>query len=156
MTFPDTKSTQPDDDLVARLRSYKLVITGDAAAEIIRLRTIVAGQSTQPDEFEGHTPGPWTVKQARDDGGGWHICAGDIIVARIFWDGEKENADLMAAAPGLLAERNQLRAAVAELVEGLEARAKWFEKMYGQQMGASGNFDAHEFRALVAKHRSGI
>ena len=65
-----------------------------------------------------HTPGPWTVQPSQPDhGDSTVICSGDLVLARIesaCWrdddaSEDKANANLIAAAPDLLAALQAIR-----------------------------------------------
>ena len=94
------------------------------------------------DEFKGHTPGPWKPCREHEDFDGPYfeideedrsyyenrpfttiMAAGNKSVssAHDLFEFEEANARLIAAAPDLLAERNQLRARVGELEKAVEA-----------------------------------
>src|SRR3990167_8074578 len=79
-----------------------------------------------PDRREGarvmaHTPGPFHTGRTAIDMP-ILVCSGDgRVIARIngLTEEDKDNARLFAAAPETAAERDRLRAEVAELVEAL-------------------------------------
>lgn len=65
-------------------------------------------------DFEGHTPGPYAIEPCC---GALHhqnylLVSKDGPIGRIY---QREDAVFLAAAPDLLAERDRLRAEVAEL-----------------------------------------
>ena len=77
-----------------------------------------------------HTPGPWSIQYQRGlkadayrimaRNGEWTVCLGPN------WHAEHAienlaNADLIAAAPEMVAERDRLKALVAELAGALDA-----------------------------------
>jgi hypothetical protein len=67
-----------------------------------------------------HTPGPWETSTL--DGGEWQVCGpgGGDTIAALYNGNEEANANLIAAAPDLLAERDRLKAINAELLEALQ------------------------------------
>ena len=70
--------------------------------------------------FEGHTPGPWTLKKSSHS-----IVRGAKVIASVhnhlhkgMTEAETDaNADLIAAAPELLAEREKLRDALQDIYD---------------------------------------
>lgn len=85
---------------------------------------------TDDKDFEGHTPGPWLTRPAQTKDGGATVIESAPNTANIgfVWgiedDEPKANARLIAAAPDLLAERNELRAENERLTRELaEAEA---------------------------------
>ena len=103
------------------------------------------------DEFKGHTPGPWRVEPRQAHG--TRVTA----IAPVAWCGtnmsvgangcqsisEKQayaNARLIAAAPDLLAERDALRARVAEL----EAEHDQLVKSINRAGGLTSQGASHE------------
>ncbi len=81
-------------------------LAGEAAAEITRLRAIVAGQPTQPDEFEGHTPGPWQWERLIETDNRPRVAEftlkGPDVLCRYWYDNPPSiDARLIAAAPDL-------------------------------------------------------
>ena len=89
------------------------------------------------DEFKGHTPGPWGVEPRQAHGTrvtaiapvawcGTNMSVGANGCQSISEEQAYANARLIAAAPDLLAERDALRARVAELEAAWEAwEAAW-------------------------------
>ena len=84
-------------------------------------------------KYEGHTPGPWFVHDLRGMGGPIsiscttpdHITVADIGPGIENTEAEAlANARLIAAAPGLLAERDRLLEVLKELQE---CSAYWSE-----------------------------
>lgn len=75
---------------------------------------------TSKDEFAGHTPGPWAhqkegVRFVIVHEGGYGSALVHAATTGLHYDNEA-NAKLIAAAPRLLSEREELREALAELV----------------------------------------
>jgi hypothetical protein len=64
------------------------------------------------DRFAGHTPGPWVVQQHRSEVIGFFVSWNHIALAQ---QASKQDAELMAAAPELLAENERLRADLARV-----------------------------------------
>ena len=66
--------------------------------------------------FEGYTPGPWYVsKHDSNLCNVWKDYSDErelIAITIDKWEEAEANAELIAAAPGLLAERDQLREAL--------------------------------------------
>ena len=74
--------------------------------------------------FEGHTPGPWRAQIAGQHS--WQVLSKSqpgIVGARaiVQHTGLRQDAELIAAAPALLAECRRLQASEAKLREALEA-----------------------------------
>lgn len=63
------------------------------------------------EQFDGHSPGPWTIT-ARN--GTWVVHSECIYSGEVATMNDYEDAKLIAAAPELLAEVKQLRAALSE------------------------------------------
>ncbi len=65
---------------------------------------------------KAHTPGPWTAICPRNR---WRVMAGEVFVMESGIHGNdvraEADAQLIASAPDLLAERDQLREQVAKL-----------------------------------------
>ena len=90
------------------------------------------------DEFAGHTPGPWVLREFAHEATPWskrrvyrvevaapQFCHGKLTHHRLIcqfidycdWTDHPANAALVAAAPDLLAENERLRAALAAQAE---------------------------------------
>ena len=115
----------------------------------------------------GHTPGTWTVTHT--NGSCW-VESRDAVIclvpgANLTPEQTSERAYLIASVPELLAERNRLKAANAELAAALEKVAAWElpgvtcedgqTRSFTVEFGSNG---AREFfrdiaRAALAKHK---
>ena len=122
----------------------------------------------------GHTPGPWIVCVQDGDPWGAHtVFAEDQlengVISADGWDWQiasacvnhenfEANARLIASAPDLLAERNRLKAANAELADTLDEFLAAFDGVIAQG-GISLSVDdrssgwVSRARAALAKHK---
>ena len=84
-------------------------------------------------KFEGHSPGPWWVDNDTKGFGVWANLgrAGAMKVCSCGYAGfDISNAELIAAAPDLLAERNQLREAFEKFINQVHENALEPDKLY--------------------------
>lgn len=73
-----------------------------------------------------HTPGPWKVDSSeRFYGPGTVIRYNGLLVARMESMASQADAELIASAPALLAERDALREQVKTLREGAQAACQF-------------------------------
>ena len=100
-------------------------------------------------KLEGFTPGPWRVgvKQAEKivyNAAGWAVANATVYHGKEDAETVAANARLIAAAPDLLRERDELREALAGLIDQIEGIGieDW--------NGAEG-FDVNPARALLAR-----
>jgi len=103
------------------------------------------------DEYEGHTPGPWTVFE--DDNGeaiifqiegkyctvAYDVC-GDYTPQRPAHGNRRLTANLIAAAPDLLAEVKRLREELDKQMEYIE----WLEEFAPKAGEYNLPWDAYE------------
>lgn len=83
--------------------------------------------NTETNEFEGHTPGPWEWGLLQEEGS-LDVCTlhGPVVLCR-YWPEAPSgvnflpDANLIAAAPELLRERDELRAQRDALLEACNA-----------------------------------
>jgi hypothetical protein len=79
------------------------------------------------DRFAGHTPGPWVVQQHRSEAIGFFVSWNHIALAQ---QASKQDAELMAAAPELLAENERLKVARRRAAMN---NSEWIENCVGSQ-----------------------
>ena len=73
------------------------------------------------DKFAGHTPKPWSLR--KDEHGLFMVAWHGMVIAQFI---DKTNAELIRAAPELLAENERLNARINSLGDELEMMAyKW-------------------------------
>ena len=84
-------------------------------------------------QFDGHTPGPWSVKHMSDISIGestFPICSAFMLSSpnQMKHSDVPANQNLLTAAPDLLEEVLTLRARVAELERQLERQSDQLER----------------------------
>lgn len=113
--------------------------------------------------MSGHTPGPW---RKAESGKEWAIVQerNSLVICSVHnnrcvaEDTNEANAALIAAAPDTAAERDDLKAVNAELIEMLERFDREFMDLAESQFANTVHNDPPETivhaRAVIAKHGS--
>jgi len=94
------------------------------------------------EQFDGHTPGPWTLEEMEDDEGQqWFEVPAVHYTTKQSGDGSQQeyaDAQLIAAAPDLLAEVKRLRdvvdfAIVVLECNGEKSQADMLKRLRGEE-----------------------